>query len=371
VSCIVVAGGGTGGHLFPGLAVAARLREAGAEILWLGARRGIEADRVPAHGFPLRLLAVRGAIARSRVAQLVAALGMLPAAAQAAALMLRARATAVLAVGGYASLPGALGAGLLGLPVVLQEQNAVPGFANRFLAPWAVSIACGFPQAVGEFPSQPARLTGNPVRPEFFAVPAPPLAPTTLLVLGGSQGSAFLNRTMPEAFGALHEPRPRIIHQSGPRWLDEVRQRYVAAGVTAQVVAFIERPADALAQTALVVARAGAMSVSELAAARRAAVLIPFAAAAHGHQLANARALAETGAAEVIEEGFATPDTLAGRLRVLLADPDSLVRRGAGGAVLAHPRAAATIARLVLDAAGCPADTHGDQSALHRPGGDH
>jgi len=354
VTRVVIAGGGTGGHLFPGLAVAAELRRGGADLAWLGARRGLEATRVPAAGIPVRLLAVTGAVGRSPAARVGAALRVAPAVLQAAAFLLRRQAQAVLSVGGYASVPGALAACLLGVPLVLQEQNALPGVANRALAPWAATIACGFAAAAARFPSLAATWTGNPVRAEFFAVPAPPLEPLGVLVMGGSQGSAFLNQAMPQAFAALgaRARLPRILHQAGPRWESEVRRRYADAGVDAEVVGFIERPAEALAAAALVVARAGALTVAELAAARRAALLVPFAAAAHGHQLHNAAELAATGAAEVIEEPAATPAGLAAALERWLAEPERLAARGQAGARIARADAAATVAAIVTRAAG-------------------
>ena len=348
---IVIAGGGTGGHLFPGLAVASELERAGAAVSWLGAQRGMEAVRVQEAGIPIRLLAVSGAVARSRGAQVAAALQLLPAFVQAVAFLMRRRAAAVLAVGGYASVPGALAGGALGLPVVLQEQNASPGAANRLLAPWSVAVACGFAEAVAAFPSLPARWTGNPVRAEFFAVGAPRTTPVSVLVLGGSQGSAFLNAALPDAFAELagRGVRPRIVHQAGPRWVAGVRERYARLGVAAEVTAFLERPAEAMADAILVIARAGALTIAELAAARRAAVLVPFAAAAHGHQLANARAFAATGGAEVLQEGEATASRLAATLVAMLATPERLLERGLAAGRLASPGAAAAVARLVLE----------------------
>jgi UDP-N-acetylglucosamine--N-acetylmuramyl-(pentapeptide) pyrophosphoryl-undecaprenol N-acetylglucosamine transferase len=198
------------------------------------------------------------------------------------------------------------------------------------------------------------------VRKEFFAVPSPPLDPLSVLVLGGSQGSAFLNAAVPDAFAELFRRgmAPRIVHQAGPRWSHEVQQRYADLGVTAEVVPFLERPADVLAGTALVVARAGALTVAELAAARRAALLVPFAAAAYGHQLANAIAFASTGAAEVLEEPEATPARLAAVLNRLLATPERLVERGLAGARLARPDAADAVAELLLRAASGDAGGH-------------
>jgi len=349
----LVAGGGTGGHLFPGLAVARELKAAGHQVLWLGAQRGLEAKRVPAEGLPLALLAVSGAVGRSRAAQ-AGALARLPLAiARATRLILRERIDGVLAVGGYAAVPGAMAAALLGVCLVLQEQNAIPGVTTRVLAPWADAVACGFAAALAFFPSLPARLTGNPVRPEFFALPpAPPAG--GVLVLGGSQGSAALNRTVPKALALLARDglQPRVVHQAGPRWAEKVTAEYRRLAVGAQVVPFLDRPADALADASLVVARAGALTVSELAAARRAAVLIPFAAAAHGHQAANAAALAQVGAADVLAEEEATPEALANLLQHRLADPAALASRGAAGAVLARPQAAAEVAALLIACAG-------------------
>jgi UDP-N-acetylglucosamine--N-acetylmuramyl-(pentapeptide) pyrophosphoryl-undecaprenol N-acetylglucosamine transferase len=353
VTHVVITGGGTGGHLFPGLAVAAELRRSGASVSWLGAIRGIEATRVPAAGIPLRALPVTGMVGRSPIAAIGALCRVVPATAIAASYLLRHDAAAVLSVGGYASVPGALAALLLGVSLVIQEQNALPGTANRLLAPWAAAIACGFPSSLSAFPSLPAVWTGNPVRAEFFTVPPPPLEPPAVLVLGGSQGSAFLNRRLPEAFRVLARSRalPTIVHQSGHRWEAEVRDCYATLGINATVVPFLERPADALASSALVIARAGALTVSEIAAARRAALLIPFAAAAHGHQLVNARLLAESGAATILEESEARPETVAATLDGLLGTPDRLVERGRASGVLARDDAARALARLVLECA--------------------
>ncbi len=349
---VVIAGGGTGGHVFPGLAVAGELTRLGVPTSWLGARRGLEATCVAEAGLPLRLLAVSGAVARSRSSQAAAALAFVPATVQAARFLLRRRAAAVLAVGGYASVPGALAAGALGVPVVLQEQNAVPGLANRLLAPWSVAIACGFAETVRAFPSLPGRWTANPVRAEFFEVPPPPAATPTVLVMGGSQGSAFLNTLLPAAMAELARTAslPRIVHQAGVRWQAEVKRRYETHGVAAEVVGFLERPAEALAPAVLVVARAGALTIAELAAARRAALLVPFAASAHAHQLANARAYAATGAAVVLEEPEATPRAVADVLGRLLADPSRLVERGNAGARLARADAARAVAGIIIEA---------------------
>jgi UDP-N-acetylglucosamine--N-acetylmuramyl-(pentapeptide) pyrophosphoryl-undecaprenol N-acetylglucosamine transferase len=353
VSKVLIVGGGTGGHLFPGLAVAEELRRLGTGVSWLGAARGLEATRVPAAGIAIRLLPVTGAVGRSAVAQAGAILRVVPGLVTSLRHLLHERPSVVLSVGGYAALPGALAAATLQLPLVVQEQNALPGVTNRLLAPWSTGIACGFRVTLAAFPSLPAIWTGNPVREAFFRVPPPRIAPLTVLVLGGSQGSAFLNRVVPEALAELGRRRslPRIVHQAGERWVGEVQQRYATLGVTAEVRGFLEAPAEALAAASLVIARAGALTVSELAAARRAALLVPFAAAAHGHQLHNARALAATGAAEVVEEAEATPARLAATLAALLAAPEALTTRGQAGFALAVPDAARAVARFALERA--------------------
>ncbi|MEW6336873.1 MAG: glycosyltransferase, partial [Acidobacteriota bacterium] len=315
----------------------------------------------------VRLLPVTGAAGLGAAARVASSLRAVPATAAAAAYLQRTAADAVLAVGGYASVPGALAAGMLGVPLLIQEQNALPGVANRLLAPWASLVACGFESAVAAFPSLPARFTGNPIRDEFFAVGAPPASPPAVLVLGGSQGSLFLNRVIPEAFRVLARERelPRIVHQAGLRWEADLRDRYATLGVPATVVPFLERPADALSESTLVIARAGALTVCELAAARRAALLIPFAAAAHDHQTRNAEALAATGAARVLAEKEARAETVAAVLGSLLEDREALVERGRKGAGLAPRDAASAIASLVLARAGVPVAAAAHDHARH------
>lgn len=349
---LLIAGGGTGGHFFPGLAVAELARRNGWEVFWLGARRGLEAQKLPELGIPHRLLAVSGAVGVSWKAKL-ASLARLPLAVVAARAYLAAvRAQVVLSVGGYAALPGGLAAASSAVPLLLQEQNALPGVSHRLLAPWCQGIACGFPQALAAFPSLPARVTGNPVRPEFFRLAAAP-ARRALLVLGGSQGSQFLNRVVPEALALLPAAqRPEVTHQAGGRWAEEVTQRYAELGLTAVVVPFLLKPWEALATVPLVVARAGALTVTELAAAGRAAVLIPFSQAAAGHQLANARAYAATGAAWVLEEAQASPQALALLLQEALAQLEKLPAKGALGRALAREEAVEAIGRWLARLAG-------------------
>ena len=352
---VLIAGGGTGGHVFPGLAVADALAQRSVEVHWLGARRGLEAELVAERGVPLSLVEIEGMRAR-RPADAARALLRLPGAAgSAVATVLRIDPVAVLGVGGYASAAGILAAGLLGIPWVLQEQNAVPGWTNRVLAPWADLICCGFSEAVGAFPSLPAVWTGNPVRPEFFQVAeTSPAQPPRLLVLGGSQGSLFLNRTVPRALTLLRQRDllPVVRHQAGARWAEVVHTSYHDLGLEAEVTAFLAEPWGELASADLVIARAGALTVSELMAAGRPSLLVPFAAAAGGHQEHNARALEHAGCAVVLTEADASPERLADELTALLATPRRIVEMGRCARAMALPHAADRIAARLLAVGG-------------------
>jgi len=352
---VVIAGGGTGGHVFPGLAVAGALQSRGVATHWLGARRGLEAELVPERKIPLTLVELEGIQARGPAAA-AHAVALLPrAVATALRTLLDLDPIAVVGVGGYASAAGLAAAGLLGIPTVLQEQNSIPGMTNRFLAPFADLICCGFADAVHHFPSLPAEWTGNPVREDFFAVnPVEPHTPPRLLVLGGSQGSLFLNRVLPRAVAMLRG-RGMVIevrHQAGGRWADVVTTSYADLGLDADVSAFLAEPWRCLQNADLVVARSGALTVSELAAAGRGAVLVPFAAAAGNHQEYNARSLGQAGGAVVLTEEEANPEAMARVLEDNLSDPDTLRAMGAAAATMALPDAASRIAGRVLAIGG-------------------
>ena len=353
----LIAGGGTGGHIFPGLAVVAELETMGVACHWLGARRGLEAELVGKRGIPITLVDLEGIHARGPAAAARAA-AQLPAAVVAAvSTLLRLRPKVVLGVGGYASSAGVLAAGALGIPWVLQEQNAIPGWTNRFLAPWADAVCCGFADAVAHFPSLAAEWTGNPVRREFFTTgPVPGNRPPRLVVLGGSQGSLFLNRTVPQALARLRELGMEVAvrHQAGVRWTEVVRTSYQDLDLEAEVSAFLSEPWQALAEADLVVARAGALTIAELAAAGRGALLVPFAAAAGNHQEHNARSLERRGGAQVMSEIEATPAAVARVLAGLLADPGRLAAMGQASRRAALPDAAQRIARRLLATGGGP-----------------
>lgn len=352
---VVVAGGGTGGHVFPGLAVARELKSRDIEVHWLGARRGLEAELVPERGFPITLVELEGMQARGAGAAVRAVSLLPPAILTAVRTISRQRPIAVLGVGGYASTAGLAAAGLLGVPVVLQEQNSIPGWTNKFLAPFADLICCGFEDAVAAFPSMPAEWTGNPVRTDFFSVPDINVgARPRLLVLGGSQGSLFLNRALPQALPLLQAAglEVEVRHQAGVRWAEVVRTAYSDLKIEAEVTAFLAQPWQSMAAADLVVARSGALTVSELAASGRGALLVPFAAAAGNHQEFNARSLERAGGAVVLTEDEAPPRRIAEVLIELLQNAEALERMGRCARKMALPGAAARIAERVLAVGG-------------------
>lgn len=352
---VVIAGGGTGGHVFPGLAVASALQSFGVEVHWLGARRGLEAELVPERGLPLTLVELEGIQARSPAAA-ARAVTLLPVAVSTAVrTMLDLQPFAVVGVGGYASAAGLAAAGLLGVPTILQEQNSIPGMTNRFLAPWSDLICCGFADAVVHFPSLPAEWTGNPVRRRFFEIDdVEPHDPPRLLILGGSQGSLFLNRVLPRALEILlgEGMSIDINHQTGGRWAEIVTTSYADLEIEARVSAFLTEPWRALAEADIVVARSGALTVSELAAAGRGALLVPFAAAAGNHQEYNARSLEKAGGAVVLTEEVADASAVAGVLGRIISDPETMKRMGEAASTMALPDAARRIAERVIAIGG-------------------
>jgi UDP-N-acetylglucosamine--N-acetylmuramyl-(pentapeptide) pyrophosphoryl-undecaprenol N-acetylglucosamine transferase len=375
----LLAGGGTGGHVFPALAVAEELTARGWRVSFAGSPGGLEARLVPErgiafHGLPARPLLGRGPLARMRALATLAR-----SAVSAASLVRRLDAAVVLGTGGYVSAPAVVGGRLAGRPVLLLEPNARAGVANRWLSRWATAAAVGY-QETARGLKCPATVTGVPVRREFFAVPpisedAGPGVAVHLLVLGGSQGARQLNRALPAAAALLaaRMPELRILHQAGARNLDEARADYAAAGVApvhAEVVAFLDDVAGAMAASQLLVCRAGAITVAEICAAGRAALLAPLAIAA-GHQVDNARLLETAGGAEVLTAADLEPEPLAARLGALLGDRQKLARMGRAARALARPDAAAAIAgRLEALAAGrgrgalpSPADEQGGDAA--------
>ncbi|MCI0403865.1 MAG: undecaprenyldiphospho-muramoylpentapeptide beta-N-acetylglucosaminyltransferase [Acidobacteria bacterium] len=348
---VMMAGGGTGGHVFPALAVAGELRRRNAspEVLFVGTDNGIEVKVVPAAGYALRTLPVAGFQGVNAGAKL-RSLGLLPGALwRSRALLREFQPNVVFGVGGYASGPAMFAAALGGRPTVLFEANAEPGLANRLLAPWVTRAAVTYDDTLRCFGSKGVR-TGSPVRPEFFRVPSkqhqPPFA---LLIFGGSRGALAINRAVVDALDLLLAGGLplRFIHQTGERDLEAVRIAYARRGVNADVRAFITDMPDQFAQADLILCRSGASTVAELAAAGRAAILVPFPHATDQHQLRNAEVLQRAGAARLIEQSALSAERLASEALDLLRQPALLTEMETAVRRLAVRDAAARIADLI------------------------
>jgi UDP-N-acetylglucosamine--N-acetylmuramyl-(pentapeptide) pyrophosphoryl-undecaprenol N-acetylglucosamine transferase len=348
---ILVAAGGTGGHLFPGIAVADELvrRDASTRVVFAGTARGLETRLVPKAGYALELLPILplNAISAARKAKGVAALpwGL----AKAAALVRRLRPAAVLGIGGYAGGPVTLLAALLGVKAILLEPNAKPGFTNRVLRPFVEKAACAYEEARAYFGDKGV-LTGNPVRGGFAALPRRDhRPPVTLLAFGGSQGSRVLNQALVAALPHLPgADRLRLVHQTGPAMHETVAAAYRAAGREAEVLSFVFDMERRFAEADLVLCRSGATTCAELTVAGKAALLVPFAESADDHQLTNARALALAGAARLIEERELTGPVLAGAIADLANDPSRIVAMEDASRRLGRPDAAARVADLLV-----------------------
>jgi UDP-N-acetylglucosamine--N-acetylmuramyl-(pentapeptide) pyrophosphoryl-undecaprenol N-acetylglucosamine transferase len=353
---ILMAAGGTGGHIFPALAVAqelsARYEEGNRpQIEFLGTGRGLEARVIPAAGYRLRTVAAAG-LKGIRGLRRLANLMVLPRSAYQTARVLREfQPGVVVGVGGYLAGPAMLEAALKDIPTLLIEANATPGFTNRVLAPLIRLAAVGF-EATAPFYGSKARVTGHAVRRAFFSVPVKEHHPPyTVLVLGGSQGAKAVNDCVVRCAPLVASDAVRFIHQTGERDYNAVQEAYRHQGVRAEVQAFIDDVPQAMARADLLVSRAGAMTVAEVAAAGKAAVLIPFPHAADQHQLENARALERAGAARVMEERTLTPERLAEAIRELLGSPQQLAAMERGARSLARPDATARIADWVEELA--------------------
>jgi len=351
---VIVAGGGTGGHVIPGLAIARELRARyRAEVQFMGTRRGIEVRLVPAAGFTLRLIEVGALKNVSPATRARTLLGLPRALLDAAAILREFRPQVVLGVGGYASGPGMAAAAIAGIPILAFEPNVVPGFANRVAAPLVAAAAVQFPETARYF--RHAQVSGVPVRPEFFALPWHPqgMRPT-LLVFGGSQGARALNRILLEALPMVYERIPglHIVHQTGERDYNEAQSAYLRARASADIFPFIDNMPQAFARAGLLLCRSGASTVAEIAAAGKPAIFVPFPRAADDHQRRNAEALERKGAAVMVPEAELTPQRLVEMVSRLLNDPERLAAMGAAARALAHPHAAAQIAHMTARLAG-------------------
>lgn len=349
---MLVMAGGTGGHIMPALAVADVLRERGWRIVWLGSRQGMEADLVPKRGYPIEYIRFAGLRGKGLVRKALLPLNLLIAFWQCARVIFRVRPDVVLGLGGYISFPGGMMAALLGRPLVLHEQNAIAGLANKVLGQVADRRLAGFPKVLTK-----AVWVGNPVRAAIVALPAPEerfagrVGRLRLLVVGGSLGAQALNEVVPAALANLApEARPAVRHQAGTRHIEELRANYARAGVDGECVAFIDDMAAALGEADCVICRSGALTVAEVAAAGVAAIFVPFPFAVDDHQSANARFLSDQGAALLVPQKELTPqrlaETLAGFTREKLLE---MARRARA---LAKPDAAVAVADVCAELAG-------------------
>lgn len=311
--CALVMAGGTGGHIFPGLAVAEALRARGWRVHWLGAPGSMESRLVPPRGFPMEAIDFSGLRGKGLVTKLLLPLNLLRAFWQSIQVVRRVKPDVLVGLGGYITFPGGMMGVLLGKPLVLHEQNSVAGLANKVLAEVADRRFNAFPNALSK-----AEWVGNPLREAFLRQSAPAerfagrSGPLRLLVVGGSLGAQALNRIVPQALARIPEAhRPVVLHQSGEKQIDELRANYAQAGVQAELTPFIEDTASAYAEADLVIGRAGASTVTELAAVGAASLLVPFPAAVDDHQTHNARFLVDAGAAWLEAQAGLTPDKLA------------------------------------------------------------
>lgn len=356
---VLIMAGGTGGHVFPALAVAKVLRDRGVAVVWLGVPASMEARLVPANGFPIEWVRVKGVRGKGVAAWLMAPLRIMNAVLQSMAVLRRVRPQAVLGAGGYVSGPGGIAAWLLRIPLLIHEQNAVPGLTNRWLARVAGRVLEGFP---GSFAGNPkARFVGNPVRADIAAIPEPAArftgrsGRTRLLVFGGSQGAQRLNAMVPTALSRLApERRPQVRHQAGERGIEAARAAYHEAQVEAEVTPFIDDMAAAYAWADVALCRAGAMTIAELQAAGLGAILIPLPTATDDHQTRNADAMVRIGAGRVLQERDLTADSLSGCIADLTADRDRLLKMAQAARRARVIDAAAQVADFCV-AAGAPA----------------
>ena len=353
---ILIMAGGTGGHVFPALAVAEALRSEGRELRWMGTRNGIEARLVPAAGIAIDWLSVQGLRGKGRMALALAPFRLLQACWQALVILRRQRPAAVLGMGGFASGPGGLMAWLLRIPLVIHEQNAIPGLTNRLLARFAKRVFCAFPQAASELPR--AEVVGNPVRSDIAALPDPEERyaardgePLHLLVVGGSLGARRLNLTLPEALARMDRSRrPMVRHQCGPKNESDCREAYRSLDIDAEILPFIDDMAAAYAWADLVICRAGALTVSEIAAAGVAALFVPYPHAVDDHQYANAQYLVEAGAADVQRDEDFEPQWLEQYLTTN-SDREALAHRAIQARALARTDADRRVAQALIEEA--------------------
>jgi UDP-N-acetylglucosamine--N-acetylmuramyl-(pentapeptide) pyrophosphoryl-undecaprenol N-acetylglucosamine transferase len=350
---VLIMAGGTGGHIFPGIAVAVDLRRRGIPVAWLGGSVGLETHLVPEAGFALESIAFSGVRGKGALTLLAAPLRLLRAVLAARRILRRLRPRCVLSMGGYAAAPGGIAAWLSRVPLVVHEQNRVPGFTNRLLRRFARRALEGFSGSLDG-----ALWVGNPVREEIARLPSPQQrlagreGPVRILVLGGSQGARSLNVVLPEMIRRRSDRVAlQVRHQCGERHLEKTRELYATAGIEAEILPFIKDMAAAYAWADLVICRAGALTLAELCAAGCAAILVPFPAAVDDHQTRNAEVLVNAGAALVVTEGDAFVKRIGSSLDELDRDRPRLLKMAVSARRLARPDTAARIADICLEVA--------------------
>jgi len=347
---ILIMAGGTGGHIFPALAVAHKLRDAGWRVVWLGNPEGMEARLVPQHGFEMvwvKFSALRG---KGILRKLLLPLNLLRGFWQGLKAIRQVRPNVVLGMGGYITFPGGMMAALTGVPLVLHEQNSVAGLANKVLAGVADRIVTGFPKVLNK-----GEWVGNPVRPEIARIgpPAERFAersgPLHVLVIGGSLGAQALNEIIPQGMAQLPENElPQIVHQAGEKHIEALQANYAAVGVQAHCVSFIEDMAGAYEWADVVICRAGALTIAELAAAGVASILVPFPHAVDDHQTGNAKFLVNVGGAFLLPQSELTPEAIA---LIRNYSRSQLLEMAEKARSLAKPDAAEAVAQLCTDIA--------------------
>jgi UDP-N-acetylglucosamine--N-acetylmuramyl-(pentapeptide) pyrophosphoryl-undecaprenol N-acetylglucosamine transferase len=346
---VLIMAGGTGGHIFPGLAVAEQMRAAGWDVVWMGARGGMEERLVPPHGYRTAWIRARAARGKGLVQKLLLPANLLYSFWESARHIRAVRPSVVLGLGGYVAFPGGMMASLLNRPLALHEQNAIAGLANRVLSQVSDKVMVAFPETL-----KGAEWTGNPVRAEIAAIALPEeryrnrAGPLKLLVVGGSLGAQALNEALPKALSLLPE-KPRVVHQAGEKHLDALKKNYAEARVEGELVAFIDDMARRYAEADLVICRAGAVTIAELSAGGMASILVPFPHAVDDHQTANAKFLSDRGAAILIQQRDLSPEKLAGLIRSM--DRTKLLEMAKKARALGKPDAARLVAQRCMEIA--------------------
>lgn len=348
---VLIMAGGTGGHIYPGLAVADALRAQGWQVVWLGAPNSMEAELVPRHGYPLAWVNFSGVRGKGVLRLLSLPFTLLRALIQSAAAIFRHRPDVVLGMGGYITMPGGLMAAILRRPLVIHEQNSIAGMSNKVLAKISTRVLSGFPDVLAE-----TQWCGNPVRADIAAVAEPQArfanrsGKLNVLVVGGSLGAQALNEALPKALALMGEQeRPNVLHQTGKKHFETVQRLYAQAGVNADVRPFLDDMAEQYAKADMVICRAGALTIAELAAAGVASVLIPFPFAVDDHQTHNARFLSEKGAALLLPQKELSAEKLVQVLRDM--NREKLQAMAQTARSLAKPDATAQVAKVCMELA--------------------